>query len=102
MIAYCLRLVTLIALSLMPFGAPAMAASQPAPSAQAGHCEDHQDETPGPAEANFHCASCTGLPAIAVPVPASAPAPRPALVSASVQRFHGIELEIATPPPKRA
>lgn len=103
-----LRIITLLALVLMPFGmtlAPATAQPMPAghSMARVGHCDDQADQTQAPLHQSqqVHCAMCAALPAS--PPPACAAdlqqtAPR---VIAPVFPFDGIELEISTPPPRR-
>jgi hypothetical protein len=93
-------LLTILALSLMPFGMPAARA---APLAQAGHCgSQHDEQSPEPTKAKIHCVGCTALPVV-TPGLGRPHLPRtPELAQASVVRFRGIHLEIATPPPKVA
>lgn len=107
MIAALVRFVTLLALVLMPFGmvgTPAAAKAMPADHAtmQMGHCDEQpqQDKAPGHTSQQMHCAMCTALAASEPPAPPSSPAPRTARIIAAVSPFNGIELEIATPPPR--
>ena len=104
-----LRLITLLALVLMPFGmasGPAMAQPMPAnhAMAQAGHCDDQSDQDKAPAHSSqqMHCAMCAALPASEPPTPAAELRPTAPRIIAAASPFNGIELEIATPPPKRA
>lgn len=99
MTALCLRLLTILALAVMPFGMPAAAAA--APLAQAGHCDSqHDEQSPEPAQAKMHCVGCTALPALSRDLDApSLPRP-PELAQSRIIPFRGIQLEIATPPPK--
>ena len=103
MAAAFIRLLTLIALVLMPIGmagAPAMAAPADHGMAAMNHCDDMPSEEQAP-PAKMDCtAMCTALPAAEAPVlaPMLKPvAPRSLAVSAP---FRGIEPEIATPPPR--
>jgi len=108
MTAALLRLITLLALVLMPFGmasAPAMAQLMPANHAmgQSGHCgkQTDQDKAPSHPSQQIHCAMCAALPASDPPTPIAELRPTAPRIIASVSPFNGIELEIATPPPKR-
>ena len=98
MLAFCLRLMTLIALAMMPLGVPAPAAS--VPSASSGHCSDRQEKAPSAPDANMHCAACTALPPLAPAASQSAAPAEPVQPAAAVGTFDSMELEIATPPPK--
>lgn len=107
MAAAILRLLALIALTLMPIGmagAPAVAGPAPAEHAMAGmaHCDEMPAKEPAPPQSKMDCmAMCTALPASfgAAPAPRMKPvAPRAIAVSAP---FSGIEPELTTPPPKR-
>ena len=125
MAAAALRLLTLIALMLMPVGmAGAPALAQPAPvehagmamgeggqgsgraqhggMAAGGHCDEMPVEDQAPSSSKMDCAAmCTALPAGFGPAPQpmmKLEAPRSIAAGA---RFNGIVLEIATPPPRR-
>ena len=106
MLTCWIRLLTLIAVALMPFGmASAPASVMPLKSVQAGHCDDHKGEQrdlapAAPAEAKLHCASCTALPALHgsfEPEPLEPAGIEPDVLAGS---FGGIQPEIATPPPR--
>ena len=106
MTAALLRLITLLALVLMPFGmasSPAMAQPMPANhgTVQAGHCDEQsdQDKAPSHSSQQMHCAMCAALPA-SEPTPAVVLRPTAPRIIATVSPFNGIELEIATPPPR--
>ena len=108
MIAALLRFVTLLALVLMPFGmigTPAVAQPGPATHAmtQNGHCEKQSDQDKAPAHSSqqMHCAMCAALPASDPPAPSDGFKPIAPRIIATVSPFNGIELEIATPPPRR-
>ncbi|QNM81731.1 hypothetical protein H8M03_06540 [Sphingomonas sabuli] len=100
-----IRLLTLLAVMLMPFGM-ATAASPPPSShaAMAEHCPDgqqapsHHDGMVG--ECTMACASA--LPAAVPERTASDAVAPPVLLSAAIARLAGMELEIATPPPRLA
>ena len=95
-----LRLVTLIALALMPFGmtnAPAMAAS--VSGSASGHCDEHQGPADAPAKMDMHCATCAALPAVAAAEVAELRPQGPILISAA-RALSDTQPEIATPPPK--
>jgi hypothetical protein len=106
-VAFVLRLATLVALILMPIGmglAPARAAV-PAPHsamgmAAADHCGDEGTEDNG-AMAGMHCAgTCSALPDAA---PLSAERPlllRSPLSVAVVSRLSGVSPGPSTPPPR--
>ena len=103
MAAAVIRLLTLIALVLMPIGmagAPAMAAPADHEMAAMNHCDEMPSDEPAP-PAKMDCtAMCTALPAAEAPVlaPMLKPvAPRSIAISAPAS---GIEPEIATPPPR--
>lgn len=107
MTAALFRLITLLALALMPFGmASAPAMNQPMPAnhsmAQAGHCEGQPEEDQAPASKMDCTAMCSALPATDAPTPTprlKLAAPRS---TAIVVAYAGIEPEIATPPPRQA
>ena len=108
MAAAVLRLLTLIALMLMPVGmAGTPALAQPVPTEHAmaamGHCDDMPVEEQAPSSSKMDCAAmCTALPAGFGPAPQpmmKLEAPRSIAAGA---RFDGIVLEIATPPPRRS
>ena len=103
-----LRLLTLVALVLMPFGmAGTSAGAQPVPAnhamVQQGHCDKQskQDKAPDHSSQPTHCAMCAALPAAEPPSPSAGLRPVTAR-SATVAPFIGIELEIATPSPRRS
>ena len=102
MASFLFRLLTLVAVLLMPLGmASAPALAQPAPAA-AGHCDEHQEPADAPSKPQVHCTGCSALPVIGAPeaVPALRPlAPR---LIAQIQPISGTEPEIATPPPKHS
>ena len=107
MIAALPRLLTLLALLLMPFGmVSAPAAAQPMPAshsmAQAEHCDEQpgQDKAPLHSSQQMHCAMCAALPAGDPPAPNAGLQPTAPRIIAVVSPVSGIELEIATPPPK--
>lgn len=102
-----LRLTILLALVLMPFGMAGTAAvAQPAAAshemAQNGHCNgtSDQDQVPAHSPQQMHCAMCAALPAGELSEPDAGLRPVMPRVIATVAPFDGIELEIATPPPK--
>ncbi|HEY0628002.1 MAG TPA: hypothetical protein VGD23_01610 [Sphingomicrobium sp.] len=102
-----LRLLALIALTLMPIGmagVPAMASPAPAEHAMAGmaHCDEIPAEEPAAPQSKIDCmAMCTALPANFGSAPASRMKPvTPRSIAVSAP-FSGIEPEIATPPPKQ-
>lgn len=108
MIKALLRLFTLLALALMPFGmASTPALAQPMPAnhamAQSAHCDQQPDEDKSPAHSSqqMHCAMCAALPASEPPTPIAELRPTAPRIITAVSPFKGIELEIATPPPKR-
>lgn len=108
MTAALLRFVTLLALVLMPFGmisTPANAQPMPANHAmtQQGHCNEQSDSDKAPAHSSqqMHCAMCAALPAAEPPSPSAGIRPITPRIIATVSPFIGIELEIATPPPRQ-
>lgn len=97
--AICLRLLTILALLAMPFGMPAAAAA--APAMQAGHCDSQHDEpSREPSQGAIHCVGCTALPVLTPQLSQPGPPRTQQLTHGRVVAFRGIELEIATPPPK--
>lgn len=99
----------LLALVLMPFGmagTPANAQPMPANHAmvQQGHCDEQPDRDKAPHQSSqqMHCAMCAALPASEPPCPSAGLRPAAPRKIATVSPFNGIELEIATPPPKRS
>lgn len=106
MIAALVRLLTLLALVLMPLGmtgAPALAAPDHHMTTMAGsgHCEEQQDEAPDQQQMDCR-AACTALPAPSTPAPTPALKPIAPRLIGGVAPFTSINLEIATPPPKMA
>ena len=108
MIAALFRFVTLLALVLMPFGmigTPANAQSMPAnhEMVQQGHCDEQSDRDKAPVHSSqqMHCAMCAALPASEPPSPSADFRPATPRTIATVSPFYGIELEIATPPPRQ-
>jgi putative hemolysin len=109
MIAALTRLLTLLALVLMPLGmtsAPAAASPMPAGHAtpSANHCSEQGDEDEGETpDSRADCtAMCTALPATDCPTPAMVLQPKAPRSIGMANPFDGIILEIATPPPKLA
>ena len=107
MIAALLRLLTLLALVLMPLGmtgAPATASPMPASHAMASanHCDEQGDQDEAPAPKMDCTAMCTALPATDSPAPSFVLKPKGPRTIAVAGPFDGIILEIATPPPKLA
>ena len=108
MIAALFRFVTLLALVLMPFGmisTPANAQPMPAnhAMAQQGHCDEQSDSNKAPAHSSqqMHCAMCAALPASEPPSPCAGIRLNTPRIIATVSPFNGIDLEIATPPPRQ-
>ena len=105
MAAAALRLLTLIALVLMPVGmagAPAMAQAAPVEHGMAmGHCDEMPGKEQAPPASKMDCAAmCTALPAsfgLETGPMLKPEAPRSIVVSAP---FDGVVPEIATPPPR--
>jgi hypothetical protein len=106
MTAALLRLLTLLALVLMPLGmtsAPAAASPMP-PShdmAAMGHCDEQPGEDEAPVSKIDCTAMCTALPATDGSTPTSVlklTAPRTVAVATP---FVGMVPEIATPPPRQ-
>ena len=103
-----LRLLTLVALMLMPFGmgaAPAMA--QQVSTAQAttsmDHCDKQSDENGAPAPQQTDCAvMCIAISSAANPTPPPLLQPVAPRSIALATLFVGVEPDIATPPPKIA
>jgi hypothetical protein len=103
MLALLTRLIAMLALALMPLSMGASAAAATVSSAKTAHCGGQtQDEPTVPAETKMHCLSCAGLPALAASFAPRAVAAVSPQRSAPVAVFSGIDIEIATPPPKQA
>lgn len=103
MAAAILRVLTLIALVLMPAGmtfAPAAATPVAAGADHNKHCDDQDGDSEAPRGMVDCTAMCSAVPAAPAPVaePAELPSSPPAI--APVRRFSGIILDIATPPPR--
>ena len=102
MASFVLRLMTVLALVLMPVGmgaAPAMAAAQ---TASSEHCGERSKDQGKPASMDMHCAACAALPAIAGQEQGSDIRPElPRLLRAAHAMIDSIP-EIATPTPKLA
>lgn len=108
MAAAVIRLLTLLALVIMPFGmagAPATAQSGSTEHSltSTGHCDEQSGQKGSPVKSTqmMHCAMCVALPAAEAPKPAEAMLPAAPRAIAAVTSVDSIELEIATPPPKR-
>ena len=100
MASFLFRLVTLVAVLLMPAAmASAPALAQPAPAA-AGHCDEHQEPADAPSKPQAHCTGCSALPAIEAPGGDAALRPLAPRVVAHSHFISGFEPEIVTPPPK--
>ena len=103
-----LRLLTLAALMLMPFGigaAPAMAQRVSAAQAAASvdHCDKQSDENSAPAPKQTDCAvMCIAISNAADPTPPPLLQPVSPRSIALAILFVGVEPDIATPPPKVA
>jgi len=96
-----LRLLTLLALVLMPLSmASAPASAQPVASTPVGHCDDHPQPAKAPAGAQMHCTGCAALPAIDAPSPLAEIIPQMPLRIALAPYLAGVEPDTATPPPK--
>ena len=105
MIAAFLRLLTLLALVLMPLGmsaAPAAAQTMPMSHNMAltGHCDEQPNQDQAPVSKMDCTAMCIALPAADSPMPGSALKPVTPRSIALAAPFAGIQPEIATPPPK--
>ncbi len=103
-----LRLLALVALTLMPFGMGlgTAVAAEPAHSAMStvekGHCESPADQGKAKPIMGLHCGgACTALPADLPNVAAAVASVQPLLLAGSVQVFSGTIPPPATPPPKR-
>ncbi len=99
-----LRLLTLVGLFLMPFGMGGIANAQVGEPVAAtdGHCGDHQKPADAPAKMSMHCASCSALPAAYSEVGYAELKPEPPRFVIATKAVSDNELEIATPPPRRA
>ena len=101
MLSAVLRLLALFALLLMPLSmGSAPASAQPAASAPAGHCDDHQQPAEAPADPQMHCTACSALPATEAPAPVVELPPETPMLIALAGFLAGIEPDTATPPPK--
>ena len=100
MASFVLRLMTLLALVLMPVGMGAAPAMASAPMASSEHCGEHEEDKSKPASMDMHCAACAALPAIAAPEQGSGIRPELPRLVRSTHVMPGSVLEIATPPPK--
>lgn len=100
-----LRLLTLLALVLMPIGmtnAPAAASSMPTSHdmAMVGHCNDQPGEDETPVSKMDCTAMCAALLATDAPARTSILRPKAPRTIAIATPFVGVVPEIATPPPK--
>lgn len=104
MTAALLRLLTLLSLVLMPIGmtsAPAAASPMPANHhMMAGHCDKQSEKDQAPASKMDCAAMCTALPATDLAATLAVLKPKAPRTIMAATRFHGIILEIATPPPR--
>ncbi len=99
------KLMTLIALVLMPIGmASASAVASPvdhAAMSQSGHCGDQGEDDQAPDAKRMDCtAACTALPPALEPVFAPMLKPLGQRMIAVAAPFKGVVLEISTPPPR--
>ena len=106
MTAALLRLLTLLALILMPVGmAGAPAAASPLPeshdTAMASHCDEQSGEGETPVSKMDCTAMCAAVLATDAPAPSSILKPKAPRTLATATPFVGVVPEIATPPPKR-
>lgn len=108
MTAALLRLLTLLALVLVPIGmTSAPAAASPTPASHhmaAGHCDEQPEDDQAPAS-KMDCAAmcatmCTALPAMDAAAPNPLLKPKAPRTIAVAKPFDGIILELATPPPR--
>ena len=107
MLAGLLRMLTLAALAIMPFGMGAASASpaqHATASAGAGHCDDEgkkpsRDQSDGMAGCS---ASCSTLIADQLPVSGPVLAPDQLADRPLARRWTSMPAETATPPPKQA
>lgn len=106
--ARILRILTLLAVLLMPLGmiggSPAMASGHhKAAPAAAGHCADMDDQKKDPPGRSADCTvACAAIPAFAADVPHRAPTPASAETRAPLPTMRGLDPEAATPPPRPA
>ena len=108
MLAAILRLLTIAALALMPFGMAAASAAvpvhHPQASSSAGHCDDQdgepsresQDPLPGCS------AGCSMFMAEKEPTPETIVAASQSTAASIARRWSSLPPETATPPPKPA
>lgn len=107
MTAAFLRLLTLFAFVLMPFGmmpaaAQPLVAGHAAMTLGSGHCDEQPVKDKAPAAKMDCTATCTALPAADIWVPLSVLKPIAPRALGIAAPFAGIEPEIATPPPRRS
>ena len=104
MTAASLRLLTLLALVLMPFGMSAPVAASPMPTSHdmtmVGHCNGQHGEDETPVSKMDCTAMCAALLATDAPAPTSILRPKAPRTIAIATPFVGVVPEIATPPPK--
>ncbi len=105
--ALTLRLLTLLALVLMPFGmgaASAVPVHHAAAAADAGHCDEQGGEPAGQSrEQASDCAvSCSMLALAEARIQAPVQTPRMALARPLLERGTGLHPDTATPPPKHS
>ncbi len=102
--AVILRLMTLIALVLMPLGMGAVSAGtidHGAPVAGAEHCGDQGDQPDGNSSRHsVDCIACSMLVTAGIRVTEPAPASRSPAARPLTEDAAGLHPETATPPPK--
>lgn len=103
MIAHCLRLLTLVAVILMPAGMVAPAEAHGAMGMSIAHCPDQAPaHHPKPIFAECTMACAAALPAVDR-ISGDAPPSEPlAVLSAPSLPLAGLHPETATPPPRQA
>jgi hypothetical protein len=103
MVSALLRLLAAISLTLMPLGMAQAGTYGPraAVAAENGQCGEHRQPAEAPAGMDRHCAACAAVPALDPPFRAAEPAPAGPLSAEPVDLLLGLELDVATPPPKK-
>lgn len=96
-----LRLLSLVALLLMPLSmASGPASARATASASSGHCDERQKPADAPTSQQVHCTGCSALPATEAPPAIAELRPEMPIELSLAQLPAGLIPETATPPPK--
>lgn len=104
LVSALLRALAAISLVLLPLAAPpvAIAAGPDHVETVADHCDGEEQQGDEAGGMKRHCASCAAVPALDAGSLAGPPVPMALIVATVPAAMLGLELELATPPPRLA